>query len=244
MFRNTSHRHAFTLLELMVTLAIVALLVGILLPSVTIARSRGRAAQCASGLRSVGQTIAAFAEAHDDRPAPTVWQRDTHWDRAPQIGWDLETGVWARLLGGSGTMWQCPQQRTAYVGNSQALGVDRRELGDLRYTVMRGQWAEPAKLVLAYDLQYDLLAGLYRHAADSSAADLSDEHYRWRLEPRPFVRFYMPYSGPHQERYGVLFADGHSDFGLFTDNQAVMWSGNRWWPDGFIAPRPGPGETE
>lgn len=243
MLRNTPLRRAFTFLELIVTLAIIALLLGILVPSVTVARSRSAAARCASGLRSVGQTIDAFAESHDDRPAPTVWQRDTHWDRAPQIGWDLETGIWARLPGGSGTMWQCPQQRTAYVGNTRALGVDRREMGDERYTVMRGQWAEPAKLVLAYDLQYDLLAGLFQHAADPTTADLSDEYYRWRMESRPFQRFYMPFSGPHREGYGVLFADGHTDFGLFTDNQSVMWSGSRWWPDSFQAPQAGPGVT-
>lgn len=55
---------AFTLIELLVVVAIIALLVAILLPSLQAAREQSRAVVCLANLRSVGQGIAFYVEAH------------------------------------------------------------------------------------------------------------------------------------------------------------------------------------
>lgn len=54
----------FTLVELLVVVAIIGVLVGMLLPAVQSARAAGRRTQCASNMRQVGMAIVAFSDAH------------------------------------------------------------------------------------------------------------------------------------------------------------------------------------
>lgn len=59
-FTNRSSR-AMTLVELLVVLAIIAMLLTILMPSLGLARQRVRSTVCSSNLRVLGQTIHAYA---------------------------------------------------------------------------------------------------------------------------------------------------------------------------------------
>lgn len=66
---RTSRRRAFTLVELMIVLAIVALLIGILTPTIRGAMTRARAFKCQMAQRSVAFDFAIFADPqlHGDR---------------------------------------------------------------------------------------------------------------------------------------------------------------------------------
>ena len=57
----------FTLLELLVVVAVISLLLAMLLPALSAATEAGRSAVCASNLRQLGVGVYAYAEANDDR---------------------------------------------------------------------------------------------------------------------------------------------------------------------------------
>lgn len=84
-------RPAFTLIETLVCLAIVAILTGLLLPAIRAARSSAREVACVAALRSYAQAVHAYAsDARDLPPAARVVTPDD------QFGWS-SNGTTVRL---------------------------------------------------------------------------------------------------------------------------------------------------
>lgn len=72
---------AFTLIELLVVVAIIAILVGILLPSLSRARRIAKTTTCSSRLKTHGQGLAIYANEYDDVLVPHRMPRidNEHW---------------------------------------------------------------------------------------------------------------------------------------------------------------------
>ena len=68
-------RGGFTVIELLVVVAIIGALMAILLPNLAAALEQARRAQCAANLRGIGQSIRVYAAGHGGR-WPTVYRGD------------------------------------------------------------------------------------------------------------------------------------------------------------------------
>ena len=76
------HRKAFTLVELLVVIGIIAVLIGILLPTLANARRSAQTVACASNARQIALAIRLFAQEHRGY-MPTVSDKDWAWQRDP-----------------------------------------------------------------------------------------------------------------------------------------------------------------
>ena len=75
-FLTNRIRHGFTLVELLVVIGIIALLIGILLPTLSRARQSANSIKCLSNQRPLGEAITCFVNENENW-LPKVWFTDT-----------------------------------------------------------------------------------------------------------------------------------------------------------------------
>jgi prepilin-type N-terminal cleavage/methylation domain-containing protein/prepilin-type processing-associated H-X9-DG protein len=91
------NRSGFTLIELLVVIAIIALLIGILLPSLGSARNTARTVKCAASQRSVSQAVAIYQTNSRYFPAHYVYG-----DSTTGLSWRIQDQITSNPAAGNG----------------------------------------------------------------------------------------------------------------------------------------------
>lgn len=88
---HTARCSGFTLIELLVVISIIALLIGILIPTLGAARRRNRTVACAANVRSIGQVLQMYADDYKQWHPVTsdwqLWEGDGSTPDEPGLGW-------------------------------------------------------------------------------------------------------------------------------------------------------------
>jgi prepilin-type processing-associated H-X9-DG protein len=122
--RALSHRRAFSLIELLVVLATIALLLGLMLPALSGVRSSSRTALCISNLRQMAIAAQHYALEYRFFPPAIRYEND---GMVTQIAWDWITTMDGQLIS-PGPLWSFTddpgkvQQCPGYHGGSNFKG--------------------------------------------------------------------------------------------------------------------------
>ena len=124
--RTPRRRLAFTLVELLVVIGIIALLIGILLPTLSRAREASKMVVCLSNQRQMGNSIVMFTNEHNNYLPKAWFNAAPDWEgngttntwgfQAPAWGWDY---VIVSFNEGGKEIFRCPSDDSNVIRGEQ-----------------------------------------------------------------------------------------------------------------------------
>lgn len=194
-----SRLRAFTLVELLVVMAIVAVLVGIIFPVFNKIRDQALRNTCLNNLKQIGAGLYAYAQDNNGF-LPILISRPTKWD-APigtMAGW-MQAAMRALNVTNSAVgfkMIVCPGSKEPYMANFEAFR-------DPMVPEPRQQMLRNIASPLVY-LAYDPILQVEQRKP-ARIADVNCNQADWnRTNSWMYAR-----GGPHDAGYNLLFSDGH-----------------------------------
>lgn len=211
------NRRGFTLIELIVTVAIIGVLAALVLGSVSLVQQRGDAAQCSANLRGLAAANLAYAAENAGR---YVFAQDVsntvrwHGEREDSDGkFDPQKGPLAPYLGADGRVKVCPTLRRAPVAEASfneegagGYGYNAAYIGGVpgdAFTPERfPNVARPGRTVMFTDTALPNAKGVQEYPF-SEPWQWTDYAGRLRGALTPSVHF------RHAGRANVAWCDGH-----------------------------------
>jgi prepilin-type N-terminal cleavage/methylation domain-containing protein len=199
-------RPGFSLIELLVTIAIIAVLIGILLPTLPLARDAARRVACRATLRGIGQGVELYKNDHRAvfpvaRYMPQPWLRIDAADFGlpPEAFEEFDASLpdrMANYLDGGADLWKCPGDFDVFaVEWADDQGNPR--IGGTSYTYISGLGGRRLEESFFYErLGLDATKIPVIYDFDGNTYETEDG----RLIPVDFF---------HATR-SLLFADGHA----------------------------------
>lgn len=216
---------AFTLIELLVVIAIIALLLGILLPSLGRVRGQARKITCLSNMRQMGLAVSAYMLDSDYRLPPSSCHCEDPNDH------------WLRILSGytqEQLLFQCPSDKGKDFVDWDKPLADQKNVRYSSFAV--NALLDPIHYRYGARVnQYNNVTKIRRpmyciwisEAPDSESFDLADhihpETWEGAIE---YAKQYIAWDR-HKGTSNYLFADGHAEGLVFE--QTYEWPGTCYW---------------
>jgi prepilin-type N-terminal cleavage/methylation domain-containing protein len=119
-------RRGFTLVELLVVIGIIALLIGVLLPAIRMARESANRAACASNLHQIGIALTNYANEWGRFPVPYPEFVGQYIDRPSydeliSYGWNFDLRLQFQHYMSNFDVWRCPSIDYSYSLNDMSF---------------------------------------------------------------------------------------------------------------------------
>ncbi len=235
----------FTLVEMLICVAVIGLLAGLLAPALSAAREKARRVRCAGNLRQLGVAWQMYAGEFRGRAMPLAYWRTTRddepvtywWGRDGFDGVDHTAGFTWPFLGcepGETSVYECPAQP---VGSYEPQGrrgqltstygyngyyLSPAHTPGWGYSIGGRPWqslesiVDPARVFAFADTMIEL-GGQLRNVALLDPPHLYRRSGRWYRNPAPTTSF------RHRLGAVMVFADGHAAWLGPRDGQIVSF---------------------
>ena len=209
-------RHGFSLVEVLVVVAIVAILAALLMPIAEQALEHGRATQCVSNLRQLAAANLSFAAENDGQFVAAQDERNlVRWHGTRTSGsaaFDPTKGPLAPYLGKEGRVKLCPTLQRVLTGSKSfengtgGYGYNAAYIGgtvaDLYSGERVGRIERPATTVMFTDTAFPRATGLQEYGfCEPWQTEYAPGFFQGRLNASVHFR--------HLGRANVAWCDGH-----------------------------------
>ena len=203
-------RNSFTLIELLIVIAIIAILAGMLLPALNSAREKAKAVQCQGNLRQIGQVFAAYSLEYQDYLMP----KNTVVSGANTVNNWLSYGTYlSSSLNVKGDVWR---KGRSVNGCPSRVSTGRKSINSTEYEEQACSYALNVTLMgngektngTFYKISRLRQPSYYISVTDSENTAFSCSTYFWSIT---YGKTYEYTDFRHNGKQGMnqLFCDGH-----------------------------------